>query len=189
MKFFQAASRFALRSVGAIALTGEPNATAISAMIQQRHLPYNTILIPVFASPTSNAVVSDTRCGDSAIWSGHYFAAEAFRYAVSRSPDALANANRALAGIRSPLDITGTNLLARCAIPVSSPYAITQEEAHNGVHPGSLNGLPWFWIGDASRDQYAGVFFGSGTSWGPGSRSAVPVARVGSRDPNARFPA
>ena len=146
---------------------GEPDALSISQTIQQRHLPYNTILSPVFASPTSGTLVSYSRCGDSAIWTGHYLAAEAFRYAASRSPEALANARRALTGIESLVRVTGTNLLARCVVPIHSPYAsaITQEEAPNGVYTGNLNAVGHFWIGNTSRDQYAGVFFGLGVAY------------------------
>ena len=95
---------------------------------------------PVFASAISDQVVSYSRCGDSATWTGHYLAAEAFRYKVTHSPDALANAGRAVAGIKSLLDVTGNNVLARCLVPTDSPYlgAIQSEEAHNGVYKGTL---------------------------------------------------
>ncbi len=46
--------------------------------------PYGTVLDPIFAGPASNQIVGYTRCGDSAIWTGHYLAAEAFRYQVTR---------------------------------------------------------------------------------------------------------
>src|SRR5579871_3437702 len=100
----------------------ETDALAISANIQALHLPFGTILDPIYASPTSNQVVGYTRCGDSAIWTGHYLAAEAFRYKVTQSADALANIRKAIAGIKSLNDVTGTNLLARCMVPVDSPY-------------------------------------------------------------------
>src|SRR5690348_5194026 len=128
------------------AIASEADALAISGNIQARHLPYGTILDPVFASPQSNQIVNYTRCGDSAIWTGHYLAAEAFRYAATRSSDALANARRAFAGIQSLVDVTGNNVLARCLIPDDSPYAqgIQNEEAHNGIyHSGPGN----FWVG------------------------------------------
>jgi len=65
-----------------------------------RHMPHGTILDPVFASSTSDQIVSYSRCGDSAIWTGHYLAAEAFRYKVTHSAAALANAAGAVAGIK-----------------------------------------------------------------------------------------
>jgi len=75
----------------------EVDALTISRNIQQLHMPYGTVLDPVFASsdpasPGYSEVRGYTRAGDSAIWTGHYLAAEAFRYQVTRSPDALANA-------------------------------------------------------------------------------------------------
>ena len=146
------------------ALAAEVDALAISRSIQERHFPHFTLLDPIFDGPASNQIVNYTRCGDSAIWTGHYLAAEAFRYAATRSPDALANARRAFAGIQSLVDVTGNNVLARCLIPDDSPYAqgIQNEEAHNGIyHTGPGN----FWVGNTSRDQYAGVMFGLGVAY------------------------
>jgi len=106
----------------------EVDALTISRNIQQLHMLYGTVMDPVFASsdpasPGYSEVRGYTRAGDSAIWTGHYLAAEAFRYQVTRSPDALANAWKALEGIHSLLDVTGSDVLARCLIPVNSPYA------------------------------------------------------------------
>src|SRR5437867_9192028 len=93
------------------AQAGEAEALAISANIQARHLPFGTILDPIFASSASDQIISYTRCGDSAIWTGHYLAAEAFRYQVTHSPGALDNVRNAIVGIKSLADVTGTNLL------------------------------------------------------------------------------
>jgi uncharacterized protein (TIGR03437 family) len=136
----------------------EPDAVAISANIEARHLPFGTILDPVFASPDSDQIVGYTRCGDSALWTGHYLAAESFRYKVTQSPDALNNVKQAIAGIKSLADVTGTNLLARCIVSADSPFAagIQSEEAKNGIHMAS----PWIWVGNTSRDEYSGVIFG-----------------------------
>src|SRR5262249_10848541 len=133
-----------------------------------RHMPYGTILDPIFAAPDSDQIVGYTRCGDSAIWTGHYLAAEAFRYSVTRSSDALRNVGIAVGGITSLLNVTGTNLLARCYIPMYSPYiqGIIQAEAHNGVFLNKQAGQTGFyWIGNTSRDQYSGVFFGLGVAY------------------------
>jgi hypothetical protein len=146
----------------------ENDAVAISNNIQQRHLPHGTILDPVFAAPDSDQIVGYARGGDSAIWTGHYLAAEAFRYRVTGSSEALENVKKAIAGIRALIDITGTNLLARCLIPVGSDYAqgIIDEESRHGIHTNSLNGQDYYyWIGNTSRDQYSGVFFGLGVAY------------------------
>ena len=48
-----------------------------------------------------------TRCGDSALWTGAYLAAEAFRYKVTQSADAFNNVKTALAGLKALADVTG----------------------------------------------------------------------------------
>jgi hypothetical protein len=151
---------FSLFAGFAVASDADPDAIAISQNVRARHMPFGVVVDPVFASPTSEEIVSYTHCGDSAIWTGHYLAAEAFRFNVTRSAEALENVNYALAGIASLLNVTGTNLLARCLVPVSSPYAqaIIQEESPNGIYQNTQAG--YYWIGNTSRDQYSGVFFG-----------------------------
>jgi hypothetical protein len=150
----------------------ELDALAISRNVQQLHMPYGTILDPVFGSPdpasaSYSQVVSYAKAGDSAIWTGHYLAAEAFRYQVTRSPEALDSVRRALAGIRSLLDVTGSDVLARCLVPADSPYAaaIQQEEGGHGIYYTTFAGRNYFWIGNTSRDQYAGVMFGLGVAY------------------------
>ncbi len=145
----------------------ERDALAISRNIRTRHMPFGTILDPVFSAPEGGEIVGYSRCGDSAIWTGHYLAAEAFRYNVTRSADALDNVRAALHGLQSLVDVTGTDLLARCIVPVSSPHAaaITQEEAQHGIYPSLLKGVPYYWVGNTSRDQYCGVFFGLGVAF------------------------
>ena len=153
----------------------EADATAISKNIQAVHMPFGTVLDPMFVSTDSDQIAGYTRCGDSALWAGHYLAAESFRYAVTKSPEALGNAERALDGIRSLVDVTGTDLLARCLVPESSPYAagIASEEAHNGVYKGKLGGKTYLWIGNTSRDQYSGVMFGLSVAY-----TEIPDAAV-----------
>src|ERR1700691_4447218 len=95
-------------------MASEADALAISAKIQSRFLPFGTILEPIYASATSNQIIDYTDCGDSALWTGAYLAAEAFRYNVTQSADALNNVRSALAGLKGLADVTGDNRLARC---------------------------------------------------------------------------
>lgn len=144
------------------AFAAEQDALAIDATIQARHLPYGTIIDPVLSLPDLSTVVDYTRCGDSAIWTGHYLAAEAFRYKATGSADAFTYINNAIAAIDNLLNVTGGDVLARCALPADSPYAasISSQEAANNIYTGSAYGAPWIWVGNTSRDQYIGVFFG-----------------------------
>src|SRR5262249_16284643 len=91
-----------------VAMASEADAIAISQNIRARHMPFGVIVDPVFASPDSEQIISYTRCGDSAIWTGHYLAAEAFRYNVTQSAVALDNVKAALSGLSSLLNVTGT---------------------------------------------------------------------------------
>jgi len=144
------------------AFCAESDALAIEANILARHLPYGTILDPVLSQSDLSQVADYTRCGDSAIWTGHYLAAEAFRYKVTGSSDAFTNIQNAIAAIDNLLNVTGADVLARCTLPADSPYAasISSQESANGIYTGSAYGVPWIWVGNTSRDQYLGVFFG-----------------------------
>lgn len=145
----------------------ERAAVAISNNIQQRHAPHGLMLDPVFAAPASDVIVAYSRGADAAIWTGHYLAAESFRYRFSHAPEALANVKRALAGIRLLVDLPGNGLLARCAFPADWPYArsVIEEEQRHGVYYRALNGQTYAWLGNTSRDQYSGVFFGLGVAY------------------------
>jgi uncharacterized protein (TIGR03437 family) len=148
---------------GLSAHASEADALAISANIQAKHLPFGTILDPIYASSSSNQIAGYTRCGDSALWTGAYLASEAFRYNVTRSAAALANVKAALAGLQGLVDVTGDNRLARCMVLASSPYAagISSEEASNTVHQSP----PWIWVDNTSRDEVVGAFFGLGAAF------------------------
>src|ERR1051326_7783050 len=150
-----------------VARAAEPDAIAIDSILQFRHQPFGTILDPIFTAPDSEEIANYTRCGDSALWTGHYLAAEAFRYKVTGSGEALSNASHALDGLTLLTDVTGTNVLARCAVPVDSKYApsIIDQEKANGIFIGSASGQTWYWIGNTSRDEYIGVFFGLGVAY------------------------
>ena len=144
-------------------LASEAEALAIDAAIVARHMPFGTILNPIYASSTSSNIIGYTRCGDSALWTGAYLAAESFRYSVTQSPDALNNVKAALSGIESLVDVTGDNRLARCIVPANSPYAagIESEEAANTIHQAP----PYIWVDNTSRDEVVGVFFGLGAAY------------------------
>jgi len=145
----------------------ERKASEISERIQERHTPFKTILDPQNESPTSTVLRRYARAGDSAIWTGHYLAAEAFRYKITASNAALQNLRRTLEGLGSLVEITGTGLLARCLFPESWEFgaAAINEECRHGIRRGTINGEKYLWVGNTSRDQYSGVFFGLGAAY------------------------
>ena len=152
----------------------EAEAVAISENIQTWHWPHYTLLNPRFmefdpAHPNYMVLASTpyTQAADNALWTGHYLAAESYRYAVTGSPDALANARKAVRGISALIDVTGTDLLARFLIPRSAPYAdaVLAEEVGHGIWESTYNAEPHAWLGNTSRDQYSGAFFGLGVAY------------------------
>ena len=147
----------------AFAQSYEERAIAISREIQSKHIPFGTILNPMYTSAESDTVQTYTRCGDSAIWTGHWLAAESFRYRVTRTPEAMQAVLLALDGIETLVNVTGEHhLLARCVVRPESPYAAgpRSEEKQHGEHTGRVNGVDYIWFGNTSRDQYMGAFFG-----------------------------
>ena len=174
------------KAASATPTPSQADADAIAANIVALHMPYGTLADPGFASadstsPDFTTVVSYNRTGDGAIWTGHYLAAQAFRYAVTQSADALDAVRSALNGVQSLVDVTSPldpDILARSWVPQSSPYLakIQTDEGHNGLYPSTYNGQPVYWIGSTSRDQYAGVFFGLATAY-----DLVPDAAVRSQ--------
>lgn len=136
----------------------QADALAIDAAIQARHMPFGTILDPVYTSSTSTVISGYTHCGDSALWTGAYLAAESFRYKVTQSADALSNVKAALAGLKSLVDVTGDDRLARCIVAADSPYAagIAGEESANTIHQNGSS----IWVDNTSRDQVVGAYFG-----------------------------
>ena len=147
----------------ALAQSHDNTALAISREIRERHLPFGTVLNPMYNSADSTTIQTYTRCGDSAIWTGHWLAAEAFRFAVTGAVDALDAAGTALRGVESLVGVTGSaRVLARCVVDPSSPFAAgpRDEEAHHREYVGAYQGRRLIWFGNTSRDQYMGVFFG-----------------------------
>ncbi len=136
---------------------------AISARIQALHAPFGAILDPYFTSSESNQIAGYTRCGDSALWTGAYLAAEAFRYKVTQSGGALQDVKASLAALKGLSDVTGDNRLARCMAPLDWPYTagMAREEASHAI----LKNGSWMWVDDTSRDQVVGVFFGLGAAF------------------------
>jgi uncharacterized protein (TIGR03437 family) len=145
------------------ARASDADAIAISANIRAKHMPFGTILNPIYASAASDQIVGYTDCGDSALWTGAYLAAESFHYKVTQSADALNNVKAALAGLKGLTDVTFDNRLARCMALSDSPYAagIQSEEAHNTIHQAP----PWIWVDNTSRDEVVGAFFGLGSAY------------------------
>ena len=139
------------------------------------HLPYGAVFDLRLTNGHGKSAAVEGYI-DSAIWTGHYLAAEAFRYAASRNEaerlEALERIELIVDGIGRLLRVTGRpGLLARAALPDDSPLQAIPpfQEPPEGRHaryygPASLDGKTWrgYGAGDhpPSRDTYIGVVTG-----------------------------
>ena len=163
----------------------------VELKLRQVNLPHGTIL-----SALTDTAVNDTWLdayrqggpglqgnvvgygsgGDSAIWTGHYLAAEAFRYAVTQDPLALDAIGHVLKGIGALLDVNGgSGLLARNAAPLASDVGQTIQ-GKGAFGRATLYGETWVGYQGSkgiSRDQYSGVFLGLSMAW-----ELVPAVRA-----------
>lgn len=90
------------------------------------HLPYGAVLSIDYPNAVRkpNATYSYGLEADSTIWTGHYLAAEAFRYAATASPEAAARIRTLLGGIQRDFDVTRDAAVVNGKLtPVSSSYA------------------------------------------------------------------
>jgi len=118
---------------------------------------------------------------DTAIWTGHFLAAEAFRYAVDPTPEVLQRVQCVLGGIDKLFHVTGVSgLFARAALPDDSPFQTdppmttsTLVPGTDQCHPGNedayypstdIGGVKWSGFGrgefPTSRDSYMGITLG-----------------------------
>ncbi len=156
----------------------EELAVNIDRKIRRHHLPHGTLLLAHVDQPSvtswldayrdggvgmEGAVVDYDGGGDSAIWTGHYLAAQAFRYSVTGESEALDNVAHVIGGIGALLDVNGgTGLLARNAAPDASLVGQTLNR-RGTFGSATINGEAWVGYQGSygiSRDQYSGVFFG-----------------------------
>jgi hypothetical protein len=146
----------------------EKAALAVSNDIQSLNTPYGGVVTAYMSDPTpgQGTPVGWEGYGDSAIWTGHYLAAESFRYGVTKAPLALANSRRALAAIEDMLDAEtpGGGHLCRCVVPASAPDAAVLLQQPNAF-TATVRGQSVVCLGDISRDQYLGVMHGLGCAY------------------------
>jgi len=123
---------------------------------------------------------------DSAIWTGHYLAALAYRYKVKQDSQSLAYVDKALKGIEILFAANGnTGLLARFAAPLNSPVGQQinadppNDQGYGHLERGTQRkifllkndqGVDVEWISHQgtngiSRDQYTGVMLGLRTAY------------------------
>ena len=133
--------------------TLEEKSTAFLDRIRQRHNRYGYVADSQLTRPgdlTSNRPAPTDNDG---LWTSIYVAAECFRYVVTHSPEALANARASLAALVRLESVTSIPGFPARALIRRGDYRDPDGEWH-----WSRDGQ-WEWKGDTSSDELVGHFF------------------------------
>ena len=121
--------------------------------IRQRHNRYGYVADCDLLRPGDSSSFRLTPSDNDGLWTAIYAAAECFRYAVARSPEALDHARASLAALLRLEAITGIAGFPARALIRKNDYREVGGEWH-WTPDGE-----WEWKGDTSSDEVAGHFF------------------------------
>ena len=167
---------------------------------QKYHLPHGLNADVVWSDSDRSKVEMYTGLGDSALWTGFYIAALAFRYSEEPNAATLQDIHDALDHIELLTEISGrTGYVARYAGPLEDPHYEPYYRVYGGGPSKFRTGLgrrayqgaePYeelVWLGKSSRDTYDGMHFAFTTLWVYVDEDTVRervrflVERIGSR--------
>src|SRR6266567_1884402 len=147
-------------------MTLEQKAGYFEERIEQRHVRHGMVAdsqLRVAGDPASNLKVSSDNDG---LWTAIYLGAEAYRFAVTRDPDARRKARRSLDLLMRLQEITGIS-----GFPARSFIASDEPRPQDGEWHATADGQ-WWWKGDTSSDQLVDHHYelidldGKPTRWG-----------------------
>jgi hypothetical protein len=121
--------------------------------LQHRHNRYGYVADCDLLRPDDTSSYRMTPSDNDGLWTAIYVAAECFRYAVTHSPDALANARASLAALEHLEAVTGIPGYPARALIHRGDYRDPGGEWH-WTPDGE-----WEWKGDTSSDELVGHFF------------------------------
>jgi hypothetical protein len=120
--------------------------------LQERHQRYGYVAECDLLRPGDVTSFRPTPSDNDGLWTAIYVAAECFRYAVTRSPEALRNARRSLQALLRLESITGIPGFPARALIRRGDYRDPEGEWH-----WTADG-EWEWKGDTSSDELVGHF-------------------------------
>ena len=128
-------------------------AEAFEQRIRARHDRYGMVAdshLAVAGDPSSNQLHDNDNDG---LWTAMYAAAECFRFAVTKSPAALANARKSIEAVLFLEEVAG-----RRGFPARSVLRKGDPMPHGGEWHWTADGQ-YYWKGDSSSDEIVGHFF------------------------------
>lgn len=134
-------------------LSLERKAELFEERIRRRHDRHG-LVAPSHLRVPGDVSTSRTRDDDNdGLWTSMYAAAECFRYAVTRSPEALANAKKSTEAVLFLEEVTGKR-----GFPARS-YIRRGEPMPQGGEWHWTDDGKYYWKGDTSSDEIVGHFF------------------------------
>ena len=121
--------------------------------IRSRHDRYGLVAgshLPMAGDVSSNRLRDDDNDG---LWTAMYAAGECFRYAVTKSPEALANARKSIEALLFLEEVAG-----RRGFPARSYIRKGDPMPHGGEWHWTADGK-YYWKADTSSDEIVGHFF------------------------------
>jgi hypothetical protein len=134
-------------------MTLAEKAEVFEQRIRARHDRYGLTAsshLAVAGDPSSNRTHDNDNDG---LWTAMYAAAECFRYAVTKSPEALAQARKGVEAILLLEEVAG-----RRGFPARSFIRKGDPMPHDGEWHWTADGQ-YYWKGDTSSDEIVGHFF------------------------------
>lgn len=131
----------------------ERKSSGFEQRLQQRHNRYGLVADSDLLRPGDVASSRPVPSDNDGLWTAIYIAAECFRYAVTRSPEALRNTRVSLAALMRLESITGIPGFPARALIHRGDYRDAGGEWH-WTPDGE-----WEWKGDTSSDELVGHFF------------------------------
>ena len=156
-------SRFAWPTCDSLTInqTLSEMAAAYDLISEEKHIAGDGLLRDIQLTEDLQGVENWYHLENTILWSGMYLAAQAFRYAATKSPKALENAKIVVEALGHLTAVTGVKGLYGRSIsnPAVSYPAIADD------NPGWTNSPAegyegWRYRNDVSKDGYAGLMFG-----------------------------
>ncbi len=134
-------------------MTLAAKAAIFETRVQQRHDRHG-LVAPSRLRVAGDVTTNQTRDDDNdGLWTSMYAAAECFRYAVTKSPEALARARRSTEAVLFLEEVTG-----KTGFPARSYLRKGEPMPQDGQWHWTADGQ-YYWKGDTSSDEIVGHFF------------------------------
>jgi len=131
---------------------------------KHHHPYYGGMVSTTFENTNYSKITEYWSLGDSAIWTGTYLASQAMRFYVTKDPQARINIIKNVFALHGYIHVTNASgYIARYHGPMNplvykgDEWCKAQFACHRvteGIYKGD------FWMGDTTKDQYSGWFYG-----------------------------